>query len=49
LLDKDEKILGINLLTMPSQFDKNWFPGKDYSMKVMILLIPINILGQQLA
>ena len=30
LLAQDEKILGINLLTMPSQFDNNWFPGKDY-------------------
>ena len=31
VLDKDEKILGINLLSMPSEFDNNWFPGKDYS------------------
>jgi hypothetical protein len=31
VLEQDETILGINLLTMPSQFDKHWFPGKDYS------------------
>jgi hypothetical protein len=30
VLDKDENILGINLLTMPNEFDKDWFPGKDY-------------------
>jgi hypothetical protein len=30
LLDKDENILGINIYTMPDQFDKDWFPGKDY-------------------
>jgi hypothetical protein len=31
VLDKDENILGINFLTMPSQFEKDWFPDKDYS------------------
>jgi len=31
VLDKDKNILGINLLTMPVEFDKEWFPGKDYS------------------
>ena len=30
-LEKDENLLGINLLTMPNEFDKNWFPGNDYS------------------
>lgn len=30
VLDKDENILGINILTMPNEFDKNWFPGQDY-------------------
>jgi glycosyltransferase involved in cell wall biosynthesis len=31
VLEQDKNILGINLLTMPSEFDKRWFPGKDYS------------------
>jgi hypothetical protein len=31
VLDKDENILGINLLTMSNQFEKEWLPGKDYS------------------
>lgn len=30
ILDKDEKILGINLLTMPKEFQKEWFPANDY-------------------
>jgi hypothetical protein len=30
VLEQDENILGINLLTMPSQFDKDWFPDKGY-------------------
>lgn len=29
-LEKDESLLGINLLTMPKEFDRNWFPGNDY-------------------
>lgn len=31
ILDKDESILGINLLNMPREFEKNWFPDQDYS------------------
>lgn len=30
ILEQDESILGINLLTMPKEFRQEWFPGEDY-------------------
>lgn len=30
ILEQDENILGINLLTMPKEFQPEWFPGEDY-------------------
>jgi len=31
VLERDENILGINLLTMPNEFHQDWFPGQDYN------------------